>query len=207
MEKDPAVQKNAHSAAKTSRNNRRAVLGCLAALAVMGSITAASPTLYTMFCKATGYNGTTQRAGANSGKVLDRTITVRFDSNVSPKLPWSFEPDVPKMTVKIGETALAFFRATNNSDKPVTGQAVYNVTPEAFGAYFNKIECFCFKEQTLRPHQTVEMPVTFFIDPKMVDDSDTASQPEVTLSYVFFPAERPAATADAAPPQPPKSGG
>ena len=110
------------------------------------------------------------------------------------------------MTVKIGETALAFFRATNNSDKPVTGQAVYNVTPEAFGAYFNKIECFCFKEQTLRPHQTVEMPVTFFIDPKMVDDSDTASQPEVTLSYVFFPAEHPAATADATPP-PPKTGG
>jgi cytochrome c oxidase assembly protein subunit 11 len=172
----------------------------------MGSITAASPTLYTMFCKATGYNGTTQRAEGNAGKVLDRTITVRFDSNVSPKLPWSFEPDVPKMTVKIGETALAFFRATNNSDKPVTGQAVYNVTPEAFGAYFNKIECFCFKEQTLRPHQTVEMPVTFFVDPKMVDDSDTASQPEVTLSYVFFPAERPAATADATPP-PPKTGG
>ncbi len=86
------------------------------------------------------------------------------------------------MTVKIGETALAFFRATNNSDKPVTGQAIYNVTPEAFGAYFNKIQCFCFKEQTLRPHQTVEMPVTFYIDPAMVNDSDTASQPEVTLS-------------------------
>lgn len=206
MEKDRAVRREADSAAKTSRNNRRAVLGCLGALAVMGSITAASPTLYTMFCKTTGYNGTTQRAEGNAGKVLDRTITVRFDSNVSPKLPWSFEPDVPKMTVKIGETSLAFFRATNNSDKPVTGQAVYNVTPEAFGAYFNKIECFCFKEQTLRPHQTVEMPVTFFIDPKMVDDSDTASQPEVTLSYVFFPAERPAATADATPP-PPKTGG
>jgi cytochrome c oxidase assembly protein subunit 11 len=206
MEKDPAVQRDADSAAKTSRNNRRAVLGCLGALAVMGSITAASPTLYTMFCKATGYSGTTQRAEGNAGNVLDRTITVRFDSNVSPKLPWSFEPDVAKMDVKIGETALAFFRATNNSDKPVTGQAVYNVTPEAFGAYFNKIECFCFKEQTLRPHQTVEMPVTFFIDPKMVDDSDTASQPEVTLSYVFFPAERPAATADVTPP-PPKTGG
>ena len=200
------MQRDPDSAAKTSRNNRRAVLGCLGALAVMGSITAASPTLYTMFCKATGYNGTTQRAEGNAGKVLDRTITVRFDSNVAPQLAWRFEPDVPKMNVKIGETALAFFRATNNSDKPVTGQAVYNVTPEAFGAYFNKIECFCFKEQTLRPDQTVEMPVTFFVDPKMVDDSDTASQPEVTLSYVFFPVERPAATADATPP-PPKTGG
>jgi cytochrome c oxidase assembly protein subunit 11 len=203
MEKHRTVQRDADSAAKTSRNNRRAVLGCLGALAVMGAITAASPTLYTMFCKATGYNGTTQRAEGNAGKVLDRTITVRFDSNVSPKLPWSFEPDVPKMTVKIGDTALAFFRATNNSDKPVTGQAVYNVTPEAFGAYFNKIECFCFKEQTLQPHQTVEMPVTFFIDPKMVEDRDTASLSEVTLSYIFYPVERP--TADVS--KPSKSGG
>ncbi len=190
---------------RTSRNNRGAVYVCLGALAVMSAVTAASPTLYSMFCKATGYNGTTQRANANSSKVLDRTITVRFDSNVAPNLPWTFEPDVTKMDVKIGETVLAFFRATNNSDKPVTGQAAFNVTPEAFGAYFNKIECFCFTKQTLKPHQTVEMPVTFFIDPKMVDDRDTASQPEVTLSYVFFPVETPAATADASAPA--KSGG
>jgi cytochrome c oxidase assembly protein subunit 11 len=205
MEKEPVMQKDVDRAAKASRNNRRAVLGCLGALAIMGTVTAYSPTLYTMFCKATGYNGTTQRVERNAGKVLDRTITVRFDSNVAPNLPWTFEPEVTKMDVKIGETALAFFRATNNSDKPVTGQAIYNVTPEAFGAYFNKIQCFCFSQQTLQPHQTVEMPVTFFIDPKMVDDSDTNSQPEVTLSYVFFPAERPAASADAAPP--PKTGG
>jgi cytochrome c oxidase assembly protein subunit 11 len=110
------------------------------------------------------------------------------------------------MDVKIGETALAFFRATNNSDRPVTGQAAYNVTPEVFGAYFNKIQCFCFTEQTLKPHQTVEMPVTFFIDPKMVDDSDTATQSEVTLSYIFYPVDHPAAaTADASAPA--KSGG
>lgn len=199
-------QQDVDAAAKTVRQNRRAVYGCLAALAVMGSITAASPTLYTMFCKATGYGGTTQRADANAGKVLDRTITVRFDSNIAPGLAWTFEPDVRKMDVKIGETALAFFRATNNSDKPVTGQATFNVTPEAFGAYFNKIECFCFKEQTLQPHQTVEMPVTFFLDPKLVEDSSTALQPEVTLSYSFFAAEHPKATAEVAP-APPKTGG
>jgi cytochrome c oxidase assembly protein subunit 11 len=210
MEADSSAQKDidrAEDRAKTTaRNNRRAVLGCLGALAVMGTITAYSPTLYTMFCKATGYNGTTQRAKINTSKVLDRTITVHFNSNVAPTLPWSFEPDVTKMDVKIGETALAFFRATNNSDKPITGQAIYNVTPPAFGAYFNKIECFCFKEQTLQPHQTVEMPVTFYIDPEMVNDSDTATQSEVTLSYAFFLAEHPAATADATP-APPKNGG
>ncbi|MET0407851.1 MAG: cytochrome c oxidase assembly protein, partial [Hyphomicrobium sp.] len=181
------MAKDEELAAGASRRNRRAVYVCLGALAVMGSITAASPTLYAMFCKATGYNGTTQRVTTNTNKVLDRTITVRFDSNVAPGLPWTFEPEVTKMDVKIGETGLAFYRATNNSDKPVTGQASYNVTPEAFGLYFNKIQCFCFNEQTLQPHQTVDMPITFFIDPKMVDDESTAPQSEVTLSYVFYP--------------------
>lgn len=206
MKRDQTVQQDDGAAAKTARQNRRVVLGCLAALAVMGGITAASPTLYTMFCKATGYGGTTQRADSNTAKVLDRTLTVRFDSNVAPGLPWTFEPDVTKMDVKIGETALAFFRATNNSDKPVKGQAIFNVAPEAFGSYFNKIECFCFKEQTLQPHQTVEMPVTFFLDPKLVEDSSTALQPEVTLSYSFFPAEPKAAAAEVAPAQPKKGG-
>ncbi|WP_045835044.1 cytochrome c oxidase assembly protein [Hyphomicrobium sp. 99] len=207
MKEDHTVHRDDDGAAKAVRQNRRAVFGCLAALAVMGSITAASPTLYSMFCKATGYAGTVQRAeNNNAGKVLDRTLTVRFDSNVAPGLPWTFEPDVSKMEVKIGETTMAFFRATNNSDKPVKGQAIFNVTPEAFGSYFNKIECFCFKEQTLQPHQTVEMPVTFFLDPKLVEDSSTALQPEVTLSYSFFPAVPKAATAEVTPPQP-KAGG
>lgn len=205
MDRKQSVAKDEELAAGASRRNRRAVYVCLGALAVMGSITAASPTLYAMFCKATGYNGTTQRVTTNTNKVLDRTITVRFDSNVAPGLPWTFEPEVTKMDVKIGETGLAFYRATNNSDKPVTGQASYNVTPEAFGLYFNKIQCFCFNEQTLQPHQTVDMPITFFIDPKMVDDESTAPQSEVTLSYVFYPVDHPAATADASAPK--KSGG
>lgn len=205
MEKDHALEIEKDRPAKTSRNNRRAVFVCLGALGVMGSITAMSPTLYTMFCRATGYNGTTQRVKANTNKVLDRTITVRFDSSTAPGLPWKFEPEIAKMDVKIGETGLAFFRATNNSDKPVTGQAIYNVTPEIFGLYFNKIQCFCFTQQTLQPHQTVEMPVTFFIDPKIVDDRDAAVQSEVTLSYVFYPVDHPAATADASSAQ--KNGG
>ena len=171
-------------------NNRKVVLGCLAALAVMGSVTAASPALYKLFCQVTGYGGTTQRATAPSHQVLDKIITVRFDANVSPNLPWKFEPVQPTMDLKIGENGLAFFRATNLSDKPLKGTAAFNVAPDVAGSYFNKIECFCFKEQLLQPGQTVEMPVTFFLDPKMVEDRDTAGLSNVTLSYVFYPSER-----------------
>jgi cytochrome c oxidase assembly protein subunit 11 len=192
------VQHDAENAQRATRNNRRVVAGCLAALVIMGSVTAASPALYRVFCRVTGYGGTTQRVETNGDKVLDRTITVRFDGNVAPHLQWKFQPDVTTMDVKIGETSLAFFRATNTSDKALTGQAAFNVTPESLGVYFKKIECFCFKEQTLKPGQTVEMPVTFFIDPKMVDDADTAALTNVTLSYVFFPVEH-AAEATVAP--------
>jgi cytochrome c oxidase assembly protein subunit 11 len=171
-------------------NNRKVVLGCLTALAVMGSVTAASPTLYKIFCQVTGYGGTTQRATAPSHQVLDKVVTVRFDANVSPNLPWKFEPVQPTMDLKIGENGLAFFRATNLSDKPLKGTAAFNVSPDVVGSYFNKIECFCFKEQTLQPGQSVEMPVTFFLDPKMVEDRDTAQLSNVTLSYVFYPSER-----------------
>lgn len=198
------MQPGSENSDKTSRNNRRVVFGCLVALSVMGGITAYSPTLYRMFCSLTGYGGTTQRAESHSDKVLDRTMTVRFDSNIAPHLAWKFEPDVTKMDVKIGETSLAYFRVTNLSDKPVTGQAAFNVTPEIMGIYFKKIACFCFNEQTLKPHETVEMPVTFFIDPKMVDDSDAKILSEVTLSYTFYPVEH--ATADNTA-QPAKSGG
>lgn len=174
---------------QTSRSNRRVVLGCFAALFLMGGLTAYSPTLYRMFCSLTGYGGTTQRAETHADKILDRTMTVRFDSNIAPHLAWKFEPDVTKMDVKIGETSLAYFRVTNLSDKPVTGQAAFNVTPEVLGIYFKKLECFCFTEQTLKPHETVEMPVTFYIDPKMVEDEGTSFLTDVTLSYTFFPVE------------------
>ena len=179
-------------------NNRKVVLGCLAALAVMGGVTAASPTLYRIFCQVTGYGGTTQRAEAPSAHpVLDRVVTVRFDANVSPQLPWKFEPVQHTMDVKIGENALAFFRATNTSDKELKGTAAFNVAPDAAGLYFTKVECFCFKEQTLKPGQSVEMPVSFYIDPKMVEDRDTAGLSNLTLSYVFYPAQRTAQGTDA----------
>jgi cytochrome c oxidase assembly protein subunit 11 len=142
--------------------------------------------LYRIFCQATGYNGTPQRADRGADKVLDRTITVRFDANVDKHLAWSFVPVKKKMDVKIGETALAFFKATNKSDHPITGSAIFNVSPEQIGPYFNKIQCFCFTRQTLAPGDSKEMPVTFFVDPKMVNDDSTKTLFEVTLSYTFY---------------------
>ena len=120
-----------------------------------------------MFCQVTGYGGVPQRAEKAPGEVLDRTITIRFDGNVDRSLPWTFAPEQQTMDVKIGETALAFFKATNNSSVPVSGRAIFNVSPELAGRYFTKIECFCFKQQTLAAGQTVDMPVTFFVDPKI----------------------------------------
>lgn len=173
---------------------------CLAGLTVMGSLTAASPTLYRLFCQVTGYGGTTQRAIAPSDHIVDRVITVRFDANVSPDLHWKFVPVQPTMDVKLGENALAFYRATNLSDKPLTGTAAFNVSPDAMGLFFSKIACFCFTEQTLQAGQTVEMPVTFFVDPKMLEDRDTRHLQNITLSYVFYPVKHTAnAKAAAAP--------
>lgn len=182
---------------RQAKANRRVVLSCLSALAAMGALTAASPTLYRIFCQVTGYGGTTQRAAVAPHAVLDRTVQVRFDANVSPQFAgWKFEPVQSTMDVKIGETALAHFRATNTSDKPLTGSAAFNVAPETMGLYFSKIQCFCFTEQTLQPGQSVDMPVTFFIDPKMVEDRDTVGLNNITLSYVFYPVNK---TANVAP--------
>jgi len=155
---------------------------------MVGLAFAAVP-LYRLFCQATSYTGEPRRAARAPDKVLDRVIRVRFDANVDSGLPWTFHPDQNYIDVKIGETALAFFKATNNTSTPVTGQAVFNVAPEISGRYFTKIECFCFKQQTLAPHASVEMPVTFFVDPKIVDDDDTKTIDEITLSYTFYRAD------------------
>jgi len=155
-------------------------------VAGMVGLSFAAVPLYRIFCQATGYNGTPQRASRGADEVLDRTITVRFDANVDKHLAWSFVPVQKKMDVKIGETSLALFKATNNSDRPITGSAIFNVSPEQIGSYFNKIQCFCFTKQTLAPGASREMPVTFFVDPKMVDDVDTKNLTEVTLSYTFY---------------------
>jgi len=136
--------------------------------------------------------------------VLDKTIRIRFDGNVDHGLPWRFAPEKASMDVKIGETTLAYFRATNLSDSAITGTAVFNVAPEQAGLYFTKIECFCFKQQTLAAGQTAEMPVTFFVDPKIVDDADTKNIDEITLSYTFYRTDRDPGVAAA--PQAEKSG-
>jgi cytochrome c oxidase assembly protein subunit 11 len=155
-------------------------------VAGMVGLSFAAVPLYRIFCQATGYNGTPQRADKGAAHVLDRTITIRFDGNVDPGLPWTFAPVQQTMNVKIGETALAFFKATNNTDAPITGSAIFNVSPEQAGLYFTKIQCFCFTKQTLAAHASAEMPVTFFVAPKFVDDDDTKNITEITLSYTFY---------------------
>jgi cytochrome c oxidase assembly protein subunit 11 len=162
-------------------------LTCLAVFLAMVGMAFASVPLYRAFCQATGFYGTARRASAGATSVSDRSVTVRFDTNVRG-LSWRFEPVQPSQTMRLGENKLAFFRATNTGDKPVTGRAVYNVTPLPAGPYFSKLECFCFKNQTIAPGETVEFPVVYFVDPRYGTDEDTKGAPEITLSYTFFPA-------------------
>jgi cytochrome c oxidase assembly protein subunit 11 len=180
--------------ANKTRHNLVA-LSLVGLVAGMVGLSFASVPLYRMFCQVTGYGGLPQRADKAPGEVLDRTIRIRFDGNVDHGLPWTFAPVQQTMDVKIGETALAFFKATNQTSAPVSGTAIFNVAPELAGRYFTKIECFCFKQQTLAAGQSVEMPVTFFVDPKIVDDEDTKNMSEITLSYTFYRSDKDAAKA------------
>ena len=174
--------------AQTQKRDRKGLIAMalVGLVAGMVGLSFAAVPLYQMFCQATGYGGTTQRADAAPKDILDRTVIVRFDANVDPKLPWKFAPEQRTVEVRIGESALAFFKATNLSDKPVVGTAGFNVAPQAAGLYFSKIECFCFTEQKLAPGQSIEMPVTFFVDPKFAEDESTKNIPEITLSYTFY---------------------
>ena len=176
------------------RNHRVAAFSSLVAVAMLGMAYAAVP-LYRMFCEATGFGGTTQRVTKASDTILDRTMRIRFDANIGSGLAWSFEPVVRTVDVKIGENTLVFFRATNRSARAVVGSATFNVTPEVAGLYFNKLECFCFKEQRLEAGQSVEMPVSFYVDPGIVKDKDAGRVSEITLSYTFYAVERPKAAA------------
>jgi cytochrome c oxidase assembly protein subunit 11 len=177
-------------AKRQSRRHGLMALSLAGLVAAMVGLSFAAVPLYRIFCQATGYNGTPQRADKGADHVLDRTITIRFDGNVDPGLPWSFAPVQQTMDVKIGETTLAFFKATNKADAPVTGRAIFNVSPEQAGLYFTKIQCFCFTKQTLAAGASAEMPVTFFVDPKIVDDEDTKNISEITLSYTFYRSDR-----------------
>lgn len=158
------------------------------AFGMLGASYAAVP-LYQMFCQVTGYGGTTQRAEAESEHVVDSEIVVRFDANASKSVPWAFQPVDREIRVKLGQTRQTSYRVVNRSDKPVTAQATYNVTPEAAGVYFNKIACFCFSEQTLQPGESKDMPVIFFVDPDILNSEDMKGLPAITLSYTFFPAD------------------
>ena len=162
----------------------------LLALGLAGSMTGlgyASVPLYRAFCQATGFAGTTQKAEAAPGAVVSgKRVSVRFDANHAPSLPWQFAPEKTNEPVILGEREIAFFTAKNLSDKPITGRATFNVTPSQAGKYFNKIQCFCFTEQLLMPGECKDLPVTFFVDPKIAEDPNTREVTTITLSYTFF---------------------
>jgi len=177
----------------SAQHNGKTALFAVIVVVLMGGLGFASVPLYRAFCAATGYNGTTQRSVAADipKAATGKTISVRFDANHIATLPWRFTPEVPTQTVTIGARNMAFFDAENLSDVPITGQATYNVTPDTTGAYFHKIQCFCFNQQTLQPHQRVRMPVVFYVDPKILTDDSTKTVSEITLSYTFFAVDLP----------------
>jgi cytochrome c oxidase assembly protein subunit 11 len=172
-----------------ARRNALLACGVFGFVAAMIGMAYASVPLYEMFCRVTGFGGTTQVATSAPTHVLARTVTVRFDASRDGNLPWKFEPLQNEVTVRLGEEKLVFYRATNLSQRPIVGTATYNVTPDIAGPWFNKIQCFCFTEQLLKPGETVEMPVTFFVDPDMAKDHKYDGVKTITLSYTFFEAK------------------
>ncbi len=159
------------------------------AVAMVGLAYASVP-LYDLFCRVTGYGGTTQVASGDSDVILDRKMTVDFDANTARDMAWEFKPVKRKVELQVGQTAIAFYEAYNPTDKPITGTATFNVSPQKVGQYFNKIECFCFTEQTLLPGQRVDMPVTFYVDPAIDEDVNAKEVTTITLSYTFFVADK-----------------
>nr|WP_205690040.1 cytochrome c oxidase assembly protein [Caulobacter sp. SLTY] len=179
---DPATPK------ALAKRNAKVAIFCAVGLAFMVGAAYASVPLYRAFCQLTGFDGSIRKAEVAPSKVLDKTLQIRFDANVRD-LPWSFKPSQVTQEVKIGATGLAFYKVTNNGKTPITGRASYNVVPEQAGAYFQKLECFCFNDQTIQPGQTVEFPVVYFVDPEYATDFETKGKGEVTLSYTFFPVD------------------
>ncbi len=178
--------------------NRIIAFSCLAFFGAMVGAAYASVPLYKLFCQMTGYGGTTQRVEQASDVILDRPITVRFDANVAGGLPWNFAPEARSVTIKIGETVKAEYKASTTYSKPTRGRASFNVTPELAGSYFNKLECFCFTDTELKPGEELEMPVVFYVDPDIVNVPELKNIQTITLSYTFFPSnEEPEAAAQA----------
>ncbi|OLP58666.1 cytochrome c oxidase assembly protein [Xaviernesmea oryzae] len=169
------------------RRDGLVVAACLAFVVGMIGMSYAAVPLYDMFCRVTGYNGTTKRVEQASDTILDQRIRVTFDANIGGGLPWRFTPIDRVVEPRIGETVRVAFKVKNLASVPTTGQAVFNVTPMAAGAYFNKVQCFCFTETTLQPGQEMEMPVVFFVDPAIVEPIETRGIRTLTLSYTFYP--------------------
>jgi cytochrome c oxidase assembly protein subunit 11 len=163
----------------------RTALKLVGVVGLMASLSFAAVPFYDWFCRVTGYGGATGVAEAGSDVILERTVKVRFDASLERGMPWEFRPAQTEMTVRIGETGLAFYEAYNPTDRVVAGTASFNVTPDAAGGYFDKIACFCFTEQVLQPGERVQMPVSFFVDPAIVDDPEGRFVREITLSYTF----------------------
>ena len=169
----------------------RTMTGAVGLVVFMGAMAWASVPLYDWFCRVTGYGGTTATSTQGSDTVLDKTIRVRFDGGLDRDMPWQFKPLQREMEVRIGETGLAFYEAYNPTDRPIAGTASYNVSPFTAGGYFSKIACFCFEEQVLQPGERVEMPVSFYVDPDIVEDRDAKHVPVITLSYTFYEIDLP----------------
>ena len=163
----------------------RTLVQLIGVVVTMGSLSFAAVPFYDWFCRVTGYGGTPQVAETAPGAILDQTVRIRFDASVEAGMPWEFKPVVRSMDIRIGETGLAFYEAHNPTDRVVAGTASFNVFPDTAGGYFTKIACFCFTEQVLQPGETLQMPVTFFVDPSVIDDPDAKSVHEITLSYTF----------------------
>ncbi|MBX9844127.1 MAG: cytochrome c oxidase assembly protein [Xanthobacteraceae bacterium] len=188
------------------RRDKIVAVSCGLLVAMMVGAAYAAVPLYDWFCRVTGFNGTTQVATSAPGAVLDRKITVRFDANTGPGLPWRFEPEQRSIEVRVGEVVTVNYLVINETARPITASAAYNVVPLNMGAYFQKINCFCFTEQTLKPGEKREMPVVFYIDPAIVKDADGAELNTITLSYTFYPQREPARpVADSAPAKRPGS--
>ena len=174
-----------------SPSNRRTAASLAGIAVCMVALSFAAVPLYRIFCQVTGFGGTPLRADTASERILDETITVSFDASIESGMPWTFKPVQKNMDIRIGETGLAFYTAHNPTDRPVAGTAVFNVTPFKIGPYFVKIDCFCFTEQVLKPGETVDMPVTFYVDPGIRDDRGTEEVKGLTLSYTFYETDLP----------------
>jgi cytochrome c oxidase assembly protein subunit 11 len=184
----PTDKTNPHRA---SRRDLVVAFACGGLVAAMVGVSFAAVPLYSWFCRTTGFGGTTQVAKSAPAHISGRTMTVRFDSNVAAGLPWSFEPERRTVDVKLGEVVTIYYKVTNEAARVTVGQAAYNVSPPTVGIYFEKINCFCFTQQTMKPGEERDMAVVFYVDPKLAKDSELDELNDITLSYTFYPVREP----------------